>query len=249
MSRNFELLQRAQQSERFFELEEEASSLSATVAAVHPFRSDLSGHAEQEVTRLVQRVFLLPGPKGPHTVVFAGVTSGSGSTWMVMNAGRALASQIAGSVCLVDANLRSPALHRHFGIDNHNGLADAIASTESIRHFVQKVGDNLYLLSCGSNMTNSQALASSAAMRNRISDMQSHFEYVLIDSAPLNLYTDTVMLGRLADGVVIVLEANNTRREIARKAIDHLGAAQVKLLGAVLNKRTYPIPNKFYNKF
>jgi Mrp family chromosome partitioning ATPase len=64
----------------------------------------------------------------------------------------------------------------------------------------------------------------------------------------LNTYSDGVALGQLADGVVLVLEANSTRREAAAKVTENLRAAQIKILGAVLNKRTFPIPGFLYHR-
>jgi Mrp family chromosome partitioning ATPase len=64
----------------------------------------------------------------------------------------------------------------------------------------------------------------------------------------LNTYADGVTIARLADGIVLVLEANATRREAASKVTENLRAAQVKILGAVLNKRTYPIPESLYHR-
>jgi Mrp family chromosome partitioning ATPase len=63
----------------------------------------------------------------------------------------------------------------------------------------------------------------------------------------LNSYADAIALGQVADGVVLILEANATRRESAMKVADHLRSMHVKLLGAVLNKRTFPIPQTLYD--
>jgi len=56
------------------------------------------------------------------------------------------------------------------------------------------------------------------------------------------------MLGRNAEGVVLVLRANASRRETARKAVHDLETAQVRVLGAVLNHRTFPVPERIYKK-
>jgi Mrp family chromosome partitioning ATPase len=85
-------------------------------------------------------------------------------------------------------------------------------------------------------------------MKTRITELRKEFDYVLIDSAPLNTYADGVVLGQLADGLVLVLEANSTRREAAVKVAENLRAAQVRILGAVLNKRTFPIPESVYDR-
>jgi Mrp family chromosome partitioning ATPase len=68
----------------------------------------------------------------------------------------------------------------------------------------------------------------------------------LLDAPPVNLYADATLLGRLAEGVVLVLQANSTRREAARKAKESLESAKVRLWGAVLNKRTFPVPEFVY---
>jgi Mrp family chromosome partitioning ATPase len=74
------------------------------------------------------------------------------------------------------------------------------------------------------------------------------FDYVLIDTAPISLYADALRIGRLVDGVILVLEASTTRHVAARRAIDALGSAGVNVLGAVLNKRRFPIPQGLYRR-
>jgi protein-tyrosine kinase len=71
---------------------------------------------------------------------------------------------------------------------------------------------------------------------------------VLVDAPPLSRYADAVTLGQVTDGFVLVLEANATRREVAQMAADSLRAANIRILGAVLNKRTFPIPTSLYKK-
>ena len=82
----------------------------------------------------------------------------------------------------------------------------------------------------------------------RISDLRAKFEYVLIDSPSLHSCGDALMLGRSADGVALVLAEQSTHRERARHAVQQLTKANVRILGVVLNKRTFPIPQKIYDK-
>jgi len=85
-------------------------------------------------------------------------------------------------------------------------------------------------------------------MKERIAELRGEFDYLLIDAPPLNSYSDAMVFGRLADGVVLVLEANATRRETALRVADSLRVANIPLLGAVLNKRTFPIPAVLYKR-
>jgi len=200
-----------------------------------------------ELTKFIQQMFLMPG--APKTVVVTGIEPGTGCSWICCRAAHLLATQVKSAVCLVDANLRSPGLHRIYGLENHNGLSDALASTKPITTFVRPLGRaNLWLLSCGSGAAKSDCLLDAEHMRARVSELHRYFEYVLIDSPALNVGSEAVLLGRAAEAVVLVLKANSTRREAARKAVQDLQSAGVRVLGAVLNQRTFPIPQSIYNR-
>lgn len=205
--------------------------------------------AREESFKLVQNIFLLRKEESPRVVAFAGIDSGNGCSHICVQVAETLASQEIGSVCLVDANLRSPSLPKLFNVSNHCGLTDALSKDGSIRDFTKVVRpDNLWLLSCGSLAAESPRLLNSEAMKLRVAELRNEFDFVLIDSPPLNSYSDSVAVGQLADGMLLVLEANSTRRETAVRVAENLRAAQIKILGAVLNKRTFPIPESLYNR-
>ena len=211
-------------------------------------------NSEDEVTReesskLVQSIFLSHKEESPRVVAFAGIDSGNGCSWICAQTAALLADRKLGSVCLVDANLRAASLPELFGVANHFGLTDALSKEGSIRDFAKVVrSDNLWLLSCGSRCAESSGLLNSENMKTRVAELRKEFDYVLIDSPPLNAYSDGLALGQLADGLVLVLEANSTRRESAAKVAENLRVAQVRILGAVLNKRTFPIPEFLYHR-
>ncbi len=205
--------------------------------------------AHEEEVKLVQQVFLARGKKAPRVVVFCGVESGNGCSWVCTRAGRTLATLVSGNVCVVDANLRSPSLGRYFGLQNERGLTDAILQAGPLLDYLQQLrGSNLWLLTSGPVALDADALLSADSLQARIKELRKLFEYVLIDAPPVNPYVDASLLGRFADGIVLVIEANRTRREIARKARASLEVANLRLLAAVLNKRTYPIPEAVYHK-
>jgi Mrp family chromosome partitioning ATPase len=85
-------------------------------------------------------------------------------------------------------------------------------------------------------------------LKSRFAELRKEFDYVLVDAPPMSRYADAITLGQVTDGFVLVLEANATRREVALMAAENLRAAHIRILGAVLNKRTFPIPNALYKK-
>jgi Mrp family chromosome partitioning ATPase len=253
LSRNFELLQKIGKDQELFQAQPVFTSETKppVEAAEPPLSPTLKIGAEEleEVTKLVQRLFVLPGDRTPQVVVFMGTESGTGCSWMCARAAEVLASQVRGSVCVLDANLQQPAQHVMLGVANHHGLADALRVTEPIGNFVRQLWlPNLYLLSCGSDPENLKGLVSSERMRQRLAELRNMFDYVLIDAPSVSTCNDGVAMSCGADGVVIVLKANSSRREPARKAIKELQHAGARVLGAVLNQRTFPIPQSIYDK-
>ncbi len=261
MSRNFELMQNLGKEREMFEAVPEPSSTVAGAATatatqfapapleLQPLQLQMEAGQRDEVFKLVQRVFLTPGAEKGRLVVVAGTESGNGCSWICARMAEVLASQVSGSVCVVDANLRSPGLHREFAVPNHYGLTDALQVGDPIRRFVTSLSrPNLWLLSCGAEVDGMQTMLGSDRMRAILPELQREFDYVLIDAPPVEASDDSVMLGRFADGIVLVLRAHASRRETARKAVRDLEHASVRVLGAVLNRRTFPVPESIYRK-
>lgn len=270
MSRNFELLQNIGKEQEYFQPERvrpepveipetlsipDLNPVSAAAAAPaparpsEPLRFAMEPSQLAELSKLVQRIFLLPGGEYNHTVVFTSADAGSGCSWICARVAELLASQVSGTVCVVDANLASPTLHEQFGVPNHHGLSDALRHAGTIRGYVSQLSRrNLALVSCGSEIEEGQRLVTSDRMRSRMSELRSEFDYVLIDCPAASVSNEAVSLGSVADGVVLVLKANASRKDKARGAVRDLQNAKVKVLGAVLNQRTFPIPDKIYNK-
>ena len=255
MSRNFELLQRMGREQALYTTPSVAEAepvADQPVVFSDPVASPLAmvGGEIEEFTKLVQRLFILPGNESPRTVVFAAPERGNGCSWVCARVAEVLASQGSRSVCLVDANLRRPGLHSQFALENHHGLSDALMKPDPVRTFAHNLGrPNLWLVSCGSSTENAQNLLSTDRMRLRLSELRAEFDYVLLDVAALSDANDAVPLGCGADGVVLVLKANTSRRESARKLVQELQTAKARVLGAVLNQRTFPIPESIYKKF
>jgi len=216
---------------------------------IQPLQLQMEDGQRDEVFKLVQRVFLVPGAARGRVVVVSGMESGTGASWICARMAEVLASQVSGSVCVVDANLRAPGLHREFGVPNHYGLTDALQVSDPIRRFVTSLSrPNLWLLSCGAEVEGMQTMLGSDRMRAILPELQREFDYVLVDAPPMDASDDSVILGRGAEGIVLVLKAHSSRRESARKAVRDLENASVRVLGAVLNRRTFPVPESIWRK-
>jgi capsular exopolysaccharide synthesis family protein len=252
MSRNFELLQKLGKEQDIFSTDTEPIALPEPVEfrpmEASPPELETQPAQKDELTKLVQRLFLATGADTSRIVVVTSIEAGSGSSWISARMAEILASQIAASVCVVDANLAAPGLHQQFQVENHHGLSDALRDSGPVRQFVRRVRQNLWLLSCGAESSEGQTLVGSDRMQRRIVELRQEFDYVLVDAPALNTSNDGVMLGCAADGLLLVLKANSSRRETARKAMHELERAKIRVLGAVLNQRTFPIPQGIYDR-
>lgn len=246
MSRNFDLMQEAENDRTFLR----EGSLAPAIPEFGKC-DDKSGRQwnSDGALRLVQQIFLLQTQAPPRMVVFAGIDHGSGCSRMAASVAETLAGNARGAVCLVEANFRSPALPSIFGTTNHHGLTDALLQEGDIRSFAKPVcNDSLWLLSSGALAADSASLLSSERLKARMLELREAFDFVIADAPPLTRYADAIALAQLSDGVVLILEAEATRREAALMAVENLRSSRIPILGAVLNKRTFPIPERIYSR-
>ncbi|MGH9575390.1 MAG: CpsD/CapB family tyrosine-protein kinase [Candidatus Acidiferrales bacterium] len=222
-----------------------------TAAAVASERYANGQHGLQdELAKLVQRTFVLPGPaRTPGAVAICGVEQGVGCSWICAHAGESLAAQVAGRVCIVDGNLRGPSLHKYFSMGASGGLIDAMKEHRPITNFARQTDkQNLWVLTAGEPGNGQNGSLNPASLHARFSELRTQFDYLLIDTPPMSESSDGMLLAQAADGAILVVGSHSTRREAARAAKESFDAAKVSVLGVVLNKRTYPIPEGLYRR-
>lgn len=205
--------------------------------------------AREEEFKLVQRIFLGAEQNSARVALFSGVENDGGCAAICVRAAEILAAQTEGDVCLVDADLQTPSLHEHFGTPNDKGLADATLEPGPIQGFAKQLSPaNLWLLPGGYDAPQVNLTKSADRLRARVEELRTAYRYVVIHSGPLWLNTNVMLLSKSTDGVVLVLEANSTRRDTARRIKESLTVSNAKVLGVVLNNRSYPIPEALYSR-
>jgi Mrp family chromosome partitioning ATPase len=186
--------------------------------------------ARDAMLQLVQRIFLAPGSIAPRKVMFCGIDKNN-STSVCAEAGRVLAEQTGSTVCLVDANVRDYRLTKHFSLDQTKSTFGRLAPW---REQCVYVGKNLFVAGTGVLGGVHGGLAPSSELKDRLIALSSSFEYLLFDAPGINTCADASLLGQVAGSVVLVLDANATRKVDARRAKENLELAHARVLGAVL---------------
>jgi hypothetical protein len=194
--------------------------------------------AEQQILSLIQKVFFPGWPRPARQVVFStvdGVEAGSICARIAV----AMADRVPGTVCAIEVNPLEPSLARAL-----TGQPRVERSLPNAVPDAQQIQDNLWLLPPEAFFAGTKP--SAAWLRERLSQLRREFDYVVIHASAVGTCSETALLGQLADGVILVLDEQKTRRAAARQAKEILHSANARLLGVVLSEREFPIPEAIY---
>jgi capsular exopolysaccharide synthesis family protein len=180
-------------------------------------------------------VLLSAAGRPPKTILFTSGQPGEGKTTTAINTAISL-SQLGASVLLIDADLRRPTVHRVFKMNQTHGLSTYLSRQVDIDPLIHKLWvPNLSVLPCGPIPPNPAELISSERMKEVLRILSEKYDHILIDSPPLINVTDPVILSTMVDGVILVVQAGRSTRDIVRRARHELSSVGAKIFGVVLN--------------
>jgi capsular exopolysaccharide synthesis family protein len=189
-----------------------------------------------EAYRSLRTALLLSSTQRLRAVAVTSAAMGEGKTATATNLAIVLA-QLGRPVLIVDADLRKPSLHLVFGTSNQVGLVSHLTGTAAAGEVVVPTAiPNLWITPAGPLAPAPSELLSSDAMHDWLRAACARFEYVVIDTPPMLAVTDALVVGVIADGVVLTLHSGKVTRDEARLCRDRLRQAEVRVLGAVLNR-------------
>jgi non-specific protein-tyrosine kinase len=177
------------------------------------------------------------------SVVVTSAYPGEGKTSTCVNLARSMA--LAGRrVVLVDLDLRHPDAHRWIGAHNEFGVADVLLDRRPLDACLQfiEIGSSartsrgLYFLPTGEGVSNPTELLGTARMARLLDSLAQQADVVLLDTPPVLPVADTLVIGRMAAGAVLVVETRRTAITAVEQAKAALIRSQTRLLGVVLNK-------------
>lgn len=182
-------------------------------------------------------VLLSTAPRPPQTLLVTSAQVGEGKTSTACNLAMSFA-QRGGPVLIVDADLRRPSVARTLGVHNDKGLSSFLTGAHSLDEVLVQYErmPNLWILPAGPRPPDPAELLSSHMMDSTIKELLKRFTQVIIDSPPLLLVTDAVVLSAMVDGVILVVASGTTARGALARAHRILENAGSRVLGMVLNK-------------
>ena len=163
-----------------------------------------------------------------------------GKTTVLTNLGIALA-ETERRVLLIDADLRRPTLHEYFGVSGRVGLSDVLQTPNlidapALKTIARKTRvPNLWVLPSGPLIEGFPKLLYSDNLTRLLERVRSDFDLILVDTPPVELYPESRVLGKISDGVVIVVRANRTSRNELKTTYMRFVQDDIPILGAILN--------------
>lgn len=184
----------------------------------------------------------------PRTIAVTSSHSGEGVSTVSVYLASVLHQQFSGRVLLIDAKFQNPSLHTNLGARLCPGLADILTNKHCFATAFQKTTMvDLDFLSAGEDQIDFRWVERSAFAK-LLQALKQKYDFVVIDTPPLWNGAAAGNLETLTDGVILVIEAEGVRWEVAQRAKRRLEKTNANILGVVLNKRRYHIPEWLYAK-
>ncbi|HEY7894285.1 MAG TPA: polysaccharide biosynthesis tyrosine autokinase [Gemmatimonadaceae bacterium] len=176
------------------------------------------------------------------TIVITSPSPQDGKTTTAANLAVTFAQQ-GMRVLIVDCDLRRARLHKLFRAPREPGLTQFMMGQATQEQVIQStMVDNLWFLPAGAHPPNPSELLGGAQMRATLAKLGREFDILILDTPPVHAAADALILGSQADGVILVLRAGHTDRQVALDAVQRLAAVGVRVVGAVLNDPDHKVP-------
>lgn len=213
------------------------------IPAIRP--SSAERFATEQLRNLVRKVFFPGWPRPAHQVVLTALDESAETTAIAISIGKIMALEIPGNIAVVEASPSRRELDTSFG-----GSAPEQTGPDQrpalLRDSSRQLLHNLWLVPYLVLLADHREGLGASWLRGRIGQLRVEFDYLLFSAPPLALSTEAALLGSLTDGVIVTITANSTRRITAQQGKLLLTQANARLIGTILDQRTFPIPERLY---
>ncbi len=197
---------------------------------------------------LSENIYLLLNDKDIKSLLIVDAEGSEETAAVIANIGIYLANKVNSRVLIIDANVRetSVKMSQVLNIDDSTGLTEVFDGQAAFEDAVQILGPNFSVLTSGKTLINPKTLLESDMLSDLIRETKENYDVVLINCADMKNYTDAAVLASLTNGIVLVINEGQIRRQIVENAIAPIKENNVNIVGAVINNRMHVIPEIIY---
>jgi capsular exopolysaccharide synthesis family protein len=171
----------------------------------------------------------------PRAIVVSSVGAREGKSSICANLATVLA-QAENRTLIVDCDLRHPSMHKIFGVHNSFGMVDVVAGQRKWQEVLHEPLQGLMVMTAGTLPPDPATLLGSEHFVELLAQVNQAFDYVLLDTAPIATASDATIIAHQGDGILLVVDAQSTRKWGLRQSIRSLETVEANLLGTVMNR-------------
>ena len=168
------------------------------------------------------------------TIVVTSSNPGEGKSTTAGNLALTL-SEGEARVLLVDCDMRKPSVHKNFRVSNTYGLSDVLLQKQKVMDVAHVYKKNLHIITAGKIPPNPAEMLSSRSMTLFLEEMKEHFDYIVLDTPPVQAVTDSQILSTKVDGTLFVVRAGVTKKDDIKNSISALKKINANIIGTVLH--------------
>lgn len=145
---------------------------------------------------------------------------------------------------LIDGDLRRPSIHKLFALRREGGLCEILIDGALAKNVIKKTNlDKLDIITSGKASAQPAEIFDAGAIGRLLGEMKFYYDLILIDCAPVLPVSDPMLLAHEVDGVLFVVKAGATQREVVRRASEILATGTNRVLGVILNNTDDSLPH------
>jgi capsular exopolysaccharide synthesis family protein len=231
--------------------QEQAAGVAAASAYVPPpsMREDISEEQERLVSLYspgspqAKRIDILRSQllfpfhgEPPRTIMITSASPREGRSMLTANLAVSFARGLQQFVMAMDCHLMDPIVHELFKVPRHPGLTDFLEHGASVPEIIHRTGvDKLTVIPAGTPSQRSAEILATDKMAGLMQELRARYRdrYILLDTPPVQAFDDPAVLARLVEGIIFVVRAGSTDRELVLRALR--GLPEEKIVGVVLN--------------
>ncbi len=192
-------------------------------------------------------LFVLSQHKGK-VIIVSSANPGEGKSTTALNIASSF-SQLGSKILLMDADMRKPILHKKAHTQNTKGLSSVLVGFCQKQEAIHEINPYLHLLPSGPTPPNPAELLASTAFDELLNTFKEEYDYIIIDTPPINVVSDALVVAPRTDGMVLVVRDKTTYHEEFRSAASSVEFANVKILGVVINALDLKSSEKYKYKY
>ena len=144
-------------------------------------------------------------------------------------------SQLNKKVLIIDDDTRRSTIHKKLKTENGLGCLDVISGVATVKDVVRSYNHNLKYITAGTQTNNPSELFSNDNFSSFLDEIKDRYDYIIIDTPPINLVSDALVIAQKCDGLILIARANITTYEAFRRTLSSTNELNINVLGVIIN--------------